>query len=1741
MLLKYSQSEKRSKINGNSRQQRSTGNMKLLAGSTTLNARLPRKTVKGFAAKRPSSHLRPLPVSGREEHRTPIDASDNSNDSGLGFDQHLDVTGTVHAVLRLSDREPIWDNGHSEAKRKKLDIKLESDDANDNFSFSHAMSKSHKATSQPGGLECLMPSRGSAGASGMQRPLGGANSNGSAGAGGGAGGVQRGSLGRLPPRPVSVSARRPPGPVSLSSPLMGQSRDGRVQLQIASQPEQQHRARYQTEGSRGAVKDRSGNGFPVVKLTGYNKPATLQVFIGTDMGRVAPHMFYQACKVSGKNSTPCVEKKIDGTIVIEVDFDPAKDMTITCDCVGILKERNVDVEHRFPDQSGTRNKKKSTRCRMVFRTTITHPDGSSEILQTSSQPIVCTQPPGVPEICKKSLSTASCTGGMELFILGKNFLKDTRVVFQQSDIEPPWEETVQPDKEFLQQTHLVCIVPAYQRCDILEPVTVRLLVTSSGKTSEPHSFTYMPAPNPVLQPAVGTSDIPQTCLNLVSSGVPHGCIDLNRVFNKPPLGPPSGLILPGTPTKPPPAMLPGLPNQFLPVDPPPARVKKDVHPIRLWTSMPLVGDPVKAEGLKARDNEQSKIHGLKMMPPPPPLLPIARGSSSNVLIIPDIEPDLKTEVLDESSQESVQLSPEELKGIDLRMKPTASVGPIATVSDLLSTQSPSLATFRRFVSNPSDAPLPTQSGQSVEKYLSHIENPVAPKAGDSGGGSGAGGGSNSSGGSASASATITATAIAVPSAAPTASPTDSAAQELAMNKMCNADTTINSQFNNPIMFGPSQATNSGLLAPSLPPTVSETQKISFGNDITLPTIYSSASSVVEKEQKPQLVEQATLQDTMASRLLAVGLNTVVPASQAKSKYQENPLPSLCSAQSLPSALLPTVTNATLPDFTASGPNSSEASSLSVPTLLGSIGSSSTIIENGTSLIFNNTQQQDHKSLLSSAEVSQKADEQLIDSNKISNHSSSSSPSSTVGVIGSSHNMLSSSGSSSDNPTLNISAQSGTIAGNLLAATQAESAIMSGTSDTRLDALVSSAIESRILEANCQNQAAEKLDVFSSTQSIIQAVTTDNAVLGAQTQVPLSDSLGTNQNTSSSPIHCQEMSLNSSLTVPSVNTFPLNTLSPSQTTAQITQENIILNNTLTSAFSTHLLNTDSNAKATDITLSPVRESNLTLEPVASAEASHIVLSNPACAPPIAMKSIIMSSANSSVENSLLNSGTIQSPQISGKNIVNSSTIGSSNISNVTHTSPVAMKTMILADKATVMTTAMDVKDILAPTTAKEEITLAAGTAHCTSPIAMKKIILESASVVDQALGVKSILNSQPSDNLLASTVPHVTLSSDKLDALVESTMSKHVLTSPVQTTTSGMSIDGTAVCSSTNSLPLTTQSLATILGSNMPSNLPNSTSLPGTSSTLLPESETRELHNSTGVSPIENSNVALTSPQTLQSGSPGILSSQSPSVSGTSLMTMFSSENESSTKSQTLESVPSVSTTCSSLLNHHLGMFGPQPNVTVHTLLSSNQSSTDAQTLSHTIPFTSTNSNTSGLMSTAPCTVSKLGKVSSTAVQEGQAQARLLNEAFMVLANGDNRKNQIDVIVTQDNKVNKEVVTSVNCKIAEGSSVQSCSSAVTKLDVQAVHMQQQQQKIMAQQQNLPDQEKQGEKTLIVTNASLSVPVTDISSVRQTAKDSVAAVAAPAPKKLEEGMVPQELTQMSESDLLSYINPSCFDQV
>uniref|UniRef100_A0A4W6DPY1 Nuclear factor of activated T-cells 5 n=1 Tax=Lates calcarifer TaxID=8187 RepID=A0A4W6DPY1_LATCA len=259
-----------------------------------------------------------------------------------------------------------------------------------------------------------------------------------------------------------------------------QRSDGK-ELKILVQPETQHRARYLTEGSRGSVKDRTQQGFPTVKLEGVNEPVVLQVFVANDAGRVKPHGFYQACR----------EVDIEGTTVIEIPLEPSNDMTLAVDCVGILKLRNADVEARIGVAG---SKKKSTRARLAFRVGIPQSDGSVLTLQVPSSPILCTQPAGVPEILKKSLHSCSVRGGEEVFIIGKNFLKGTKVIFQENIADDnSWQAEAKIDMDLFHQNHLIVTVPPFHNQSITSPISVGIFVmTNAGRSHDAQPFTYTP-------------------------------------------------------------------------------------------------------------------------------------------------------------------------------------------------------------------------------------------------------------------------------------------------------------------------------------------------------------------------------------------------------------------------------------------------------------------------------------------------------------------------------------------------------------------------------------------------------------------------------------------------------------------------------------------------------------------------------------------------------------------------------------------------------------------------------------------------------------------------------------------------------------------------------------------------------------------------------------------------------------------------------------------------------------------------------------------------------------------------------------------------------------------------------------------------------------------------------------------------------------------------------------------------
>ncbi|XP_035497869.2 nuclear factor of activated T-cells 5a isoform X2 [Scophthalmus maximus] len=277
------------------------------------------------------------------------------------------------------------------------------------------------------------------------------------------------------------------GSLSTQFPQRSDGKD----LKILVQPETQHRARYLTEGSRGSVKDRTQQGFPTVKLEGVNEPVVLQVFVANDAGRVKPHGFYQACRVTGRNTTACKEVDIEGTTVIEIPLEPSNDMALAVDCVGILKLRNADVEARIGVAG---SKKKSTRARLAFRVNIPQPDGSTLTLQVPSSPILCTQPAGVPEILKKSLHSCSVRGGEEVFIIGKNFLKGTKVIFQENIAdENSWQAEAKIDMDLFHQNHLIVTVPPFHNQSITSPMSVGVFVmTNAGRSHDAQPFTYTP-------------------------------------------------------------------------------------------------------------------------------------------------------------------------------------------------------------------------------------------------------------------------------------------------------------------------------------------------------------------------------------------------------------------------------------------------------------------------------------------------------------------------------------------------------------------------------------------------------------------------------------------------------------------------------------------------------------------------------------------------------------------------------------------------------------------------------------------------------------------------------------------------------------------------------------------------------------------------------------------------------------------------------------------------------------------------------------------------------------------------------------------------------------------------------------------------------------------------------------------------------------------------------------------------
>ncbi|XP_076839991.1 nuclear factor of activated T-cells, cytoplasmic 2 isoform X2 [Brachyhypopomus gauderio] len=295
-------------------------------------------------------------------------------------------------------------------------------------------------------------------------------------------------------------------PVSSLPPLEWPlpSRTEQYELHIEVQPKPHHRAHYETEGSRGAVKAPTG-AHPVVQLHGYRgkDPLALQIFIGTADERILkPHAFYQVHRITGKTvTTTSYEKMINTTKVLEMPLEPKNNMKAVIDCAGILKLRNADIELR---KGETDIGRKNTRVRLVFRVHVPQPGGQHVSLQVASHPIECSQRSAheLPMVEKQDMESCSVLGGQQMILTGQNFSADSKVIFTEKthDGQQIWELEATVDKDKSQASMLFIEVPPYRDPSISHPAKVNFyVINGKRKRSQPQHFTYKPLAVPSIK------------------------------------------------------------------------------------------------------------------------------------------------------------------------------------------------------------------------------------------------------------------------------------------------------------------------------------------------------------------------------------------------------------------------------------------------------------------------------------------------------------------------------------------------------------------------------------------------------------------------------------------------------------------------------------------------------------------------------------------------------------------------------------------------------------------------------------------------------------------------------------------------------------------------------------------------------------------------------------------------------------------------------------------------------------------------------------------------------------------------------------------------------------------------------------------------------------------------------------------------------------------------------------------
>lgn len=227
----------------------------------------------------------------------------------------------------------------------------------------------------------------------------------------------------------------PPAAVSQSrirnKPTQNQKNSDEPKIVIIEEPEENYRARYESEGCRGPIHGSQDNTFPAVKITGYDQAVWITVHLTTSSGM--PH--YHSIHGPGSTKVPCKETTLPGGIpAVQVMVAPDTNMTAVLDSLSIRRLRNWegDRELRKRGIDPRTWKKERKEARLLFQAELPEHNGRPAVkLTCKSKVFQCSSsgPPGNPEIWWASTSEGSVEGGDELGLIGKKFQSGFKVRF----------------------------------------------------------------------------------------------------------------------------------------------------------------------------------------------------------------------------------------------------------------------------------------------------------------------------------------------------------------------------------------------------------------------------------------------------------------------------------------------------------------------------------------------------------------------------------------------------------------------------------------------------------------------------------------------------------------------------------------------------------------------------------------------------------------------------------------------------------------------------------------------------------------------------------------------------------------------------------------------------------------------------------------------------------------------------------------------------------------------------------------------------------------------------------------------------------------------------------------------------------------------------------------------------------------------------------------------------------------